>query len=86
MSVRILSISTADWPRNLRKYDNFMFFFLSIFYMFTVSLLSLLSVSYSPVVYLSFCTSALFMDSLSLFFFSDSLETREIYIEKPSNK
>ena len=42
---------------------------LVIFDVFTISLLSLHSVAYRLVVFLSFCTSALLMDSLSMFLF-----------------
>ena len=55
------------WKENARKSDIFVLLFLGIFYILTDSLLSLLSVSYLVAVYLSFYSSAPFMDSLSLF-------------------
>ena len=55
----------------------------SISYVFTVSLLCLLSVSYIMVVFLSFCPSAAFMDSLSLFHYRGHRDYRESITETP---
>ena len=61
-----VSLLTSYSKMQIWKSNIFRTICLRIYYVFTVTLFSLLTVSYWLLVCLSFCTAAVFMDSLSL--------------------